>query len=133
MKKATVLIVDDELMVRRVLGDALTRAGYAVELAGSGHEGLQRLHSPGIDLLLLDLFLGDLDGVEVMQEARQLWPQLPIIMLTAHGSLSSAISAVRCGAADYLLKPISVETLRESVARVLEKSTAVNHRSEWLK
>lgn len=133
MKKATVLIVDDEVMVRRVLGDALLRAGYAVELAGSGQEGLERLLRPDIDLLLLDLFLGDMDGVEVMQEARQRWPYLPIIMLTAHGSMASAIAAVRCGAADYLLKPISIETLRECVSRVLERSTAVSHRSEWLK
>jgi len=133
MDKATVLIVDDELMVRRVLGDALSRAGYMVELAGSGQEGLERLRRPGIDLVLLDLYLGDIDGVQVMQETRNRWPQLPIIMLTAHGSMASAIAAVRCGASDYLLKPISIEALRESVARVLEKSSAVYHRKEWLR
>lgn len=122
MKKATVLIVDDELMVRRLLGYALTRSGYQVELASNGVEATERLARPGIDLLLIDLQLGDMDGVQVMQVARQSWPNLPIIMLTAHGSLNSAIAAVRCGAADYLLKPISIENLRARVAAVLEES-----------
>lgn len=133
MRKATILIVDDELLVRRVLGDALVRVGYKVEQAANGQAALERLRQEGIDLLLLDLFLGDLDGVQVLQEARKLWPMLPIVMLTAHGSLSSAIEAVRHGAADYLLKPVSVETLRSCVSRVLEQSASNLKRSEWLR
>lgn len=133
MNKARILIVDDEEMVRRVLGDALTRSGYTIELAGSGQEGLKRLQQPGVDLLLLDLYLGDIDGVQVMQQARLLSPHLPIVMLTAHGSMNSAIAAVRYDAADYLLKPVSVDELRECVARVLKKHNAVQQRSERLK
>jgi|HigsolmetaAR202D_1030399.scaffolds.fasta_scaffold00044_52 Response regulators consisting of a CheY-like receiver domain and a winged-helix DNA-binding domain len=133
MRKATILIVDDELLVRRVLGDALTRVGYKVEQAANGQAALERLSRDGIDLLLLDLFLGDLDGVQVLQEARRLWPLLPIVMLTAHGSMSSAIEAVRHGASDYLLKPVSIETLRSCVERVLEQSANHIKRSEWLR
>jgi two-component system KDP operon response regulator KdpE len=120
MSRATLLLVDDELIVRRLLGDALAHAGYHVELASSDTEALERLAQPGIDMLLVDLRLGDADGVQVMQAARQLWPRLPIIMLTANGSLSSAIAAVRAGVADYLLKPIDLETLRQRIAAILD-------------
>ena len=92
MSRATLLLVDDELIVRRLLGDALARAGYHVEVASSDTEALDRLARPGIDMLLVDLRLGDADGVQVMQAARQLWPRLPIIMLTANGSLTHYIT-----------------------------------------
>lgn len=133
MANTTLLLVDDELIVRRTLGEALARAGYAVELAASGAEALERLARPGVDLLLLDLQLGDIDGVQVMQEARQRWPRLPILMLTAHGSLPSAIAAVRYAAADYLLKPISLEALRARVAQVLADAGATQARYEDLR
>jgi DNA-binding response OmpR family regulator len=129
----TILIVDDELVVRRLLGDALRRSGYAVELACSGAEAIERLTRPGVDLLLLDLQLGDVDGVQVMQEARRRWADLPIVMLTAHGSLPSAIAAVRYGAADYLLKPIAVDALRERVAAVLAETGASRMRQDRLR
>jgi DNA-binding response OmpR family regulator len=132
MKKHTLLIVDDELVVRRLLGDALRRAGYEVEVASCGAEALDRLDRPGVDLLLLDLQLGDIDGVQVMEGARRRWPKLPIVMLTAHGSLPSAIAAVRSGAADYLLKPIGVDDLRERVGHVLSQTAAARDRSEQL-
>jgi two-component system KDP operon response regulator KdpE len=83
-------------------------------------------------MLLVDLRLGDADGVQVMQAARQLWPRLPIIMLTANGSLSSAIAAVRAGVADYLLKPIDLETLRARVAASLDDYYRSRARAEQL-
>jgi two-component system KDP operon response regulator KdpE len=126
------LLVDDELVVRRLLGDALMRAGYLVEMASTDAEALERLARPGIDLLLVDLRLGDADGVQVMQAARQLWPRMPIVMLTANGSLSSAIAAMRCGVADYLLKPIDLETLRERVAAILDEYYTARARAEQL-
>ena len=132
MSRATLLLVDDELIVRRLLGDALARAGYQVEVASSDTEALDRLARPGIDMLLVDLRLGDADGVQVMQAARRLWPRLPIIMLTANGSLSSAIAAVRCGVADYLLKPIDLDTLRERVAVILDDYYSSRARAEQL-
>lgn len=133
MEPATILLVDDEAIVRRVLGDALTQAGYRVRLAGNGQTALEEVRLPGIDLMVLDLQLGDLDGVEVMKAARQIWPQLPILILTAHGSLPSAIEAVRYGAADYLLKPVSMELLRNRVAAVLQQQQARHMRDARIK
>jgi DNA-binding response OmpR family regulator len=130
--KATVLVVDDEAVVQRLLGEALIRAGYNVELVSTGAAAIDRLAHPGVDLLLLDLQLGDMDGIQVMEVVHQRWPFIPIIMLTAHGSLSSAIAAVRCDVADYLLKPVSVETLRERVRCVLDESQTMRRRDEQL-
>jgi DNA-binding response OmpR family regulator len=127
-ESASVLVVDDEALVRRVLGDALSQAGYRVSRAASGAEALAMLEQAGADLMLLDLQLGDDDGIEVMRAARSRWPNLPIIILTAHGSLASAIQAVRNDASDYLLKPIGIESLRARVAEVIAQHRASQQR-----
>lgn len=129
----TILIVDDEAVVRRVLGDALEQAGYRVRRAASGAEALAILAQAPIDLMVLDLQLGDTDGVAIMREVRIQWAHLPIIILTAHGSLSSAIEAVRHEAADYLLKPIGLDTLRNRVAETIARTHANRQRHERLK
>lgn len=133
LPKATILIVDDEQVVRRVLDDALRQTGYQTEVAADGQTALERLRRPGIDLILLDLQLGDIEGVEILKETRCHWPRLPVIILTAHGSLSSAIEAVRYGAADYLLKPVSMETLRTRATEVLQAHQVTQSRDEHLR
>jgi two-component system KDP operon response regulator KdpE len=133
IESSTILIADDEAIVRRVLGDALAQAGHRIRLAASGEEALSSLEQAPVDLLLLDLQLGDLDGVEVMRQVRVRWPTLPIMILTAHGSLTSAIEAVRHDAADYLLKPIGVDELRSRVADAIARAQAGRQRQERIK
>jgi len=127
---AQILVVDDEALVRRVLGDALIQTGYRVRSVGSGDAALAALATTSADVVLLDLQLGDSDGVELMQVIRTRWPRTEVIILTAHGSMTSAIAAVRHGAADYLLKPIGVEELRARVSDVLARSRAGRERLE---
>ncbi len=117
-----VLIVDDEPSVRQVLRTALEGWGYEVEEAASGEEALSRLAARRYDLLLLDLRLTGMDGVGVMQRVRLSRPDLPIIILTGYATLESAIAAVRCGAADYLLKPVSIREIARAVERALQRS-----------
>ncbi|MBX0328084.1 response regulator transcription factor [Oscillochloris sp. ZM17-4] len=133
MESSRVLVVDDETLVRRVLGDALRQAGYRVYRAASRAEALTILEETGADLMLLDLQLGDDDGVEVMRTARSRWPNLPIIILTAHGSMSSAIEAVRNDAADYLLKPIRMDVLKARVADILDQHRVSQQRTERIR
>jgi DNA-binding response OmpR family regulator len=133
LQHTQILVVDDETVVRRVLGDALAQAGYRVRTAASGEEALAVLAEQPSDLVLLDLQLGDADGVEVMQVIRARWPQTQILILTAHGSMSSAIAAVRHEAADYLLKPIGVEALRQRVGEVLARHQAGRERQELIR
>ncbi|NJN17366.1 MAG: response regulator transcription factor [Oscillochloris sp.] len=132
-ESARILIVDDEAIVRRVLGDGLSQTGYQVRTAASADEALALLAQQPVDLLLLDLQLGDRNGIDVLREVRAQRPQLPILILTAHGSLTSAIDAVRLDADDYLLKPIGLEALRTRVAEVLARYKAEVGRQERLR
>lgn len=121
--RARLLIVDDEPKLRAGLRDVLSLKGHHVEEAGSGHEALALLESTSYDLMVLDMRMPGMDGMEVMRRARKMHPDLPIIVLTAYASLQSAIAAVKLGAADYLLKPFDVEDLTATVSRVLREHT----------
>jgi DNA-binding response OmpR family regulator len=111
----TILIVDDEPKLARSLALILQRASYRVTTAGTATEGLQLLEAGAFDLVFLDIQLPDQSGIQVLPHIRSLYPDMPVVILTAHASLETAIEAVRAGATDYLLKPIDPETI---VARV---------------
>ena len=104
-----------------MLEAALRAQGYRVQSAGSGGDARDMLAGEEFDLVLLDLQLGDTDGIEILREIKQAWPATEVILLTAHGSINSAISALRHGAFDYLLKPAQVNDIRERVERGLEQ------------
>ena len=129
---ARILIVDDEPAVRVMLEAALRPQGYRVEVAGSGAEALERLTGQEYDLLLLDLRLGDADGIDILRETKTRYPATEVILLTAHGSINSAIAALRQGAFDYLLKPAQVHDLRERVERGLARRRAAVQKSELI-
>lgn len=125
-----VLVVDDESAVRLFLAEELTQEGYKVLTAASGEEALVCLQEEPIDLVLLDLKMEGLDGLQVMEEIQK-QPLPPIIiMLTAYATLDSAIAAVRYGASDYLLKPCSTEELLASVAKGLSRRREELRRQE---
>jgi DNA-binding response OmpR family regulator len=119
--EALVLVVDDEEQLRSVLARYLTLMGYQVDTAPSGEEALDLLERNPYDVAVLDIRMPGLDGVEVMERALQINPDLAIIFLTGHASLESAIAAVKADAVDYLLKPVSVRDLASAVARSLER------------
>ena len=127
-QRARLLIVDDEPKIRAGLRDLLTLMGYCVEEAGSGREALERLDSASYDLMVLDIRMPVMDGVEVMNHTRHKHPDLPIIVLTAHASLESAIAAVRSGAVDYLHKPIDIEDLTTTISKTLRKRAELARR-----
>jgi len=129
---ATILVVDDERAVRMMLEAALRAQGYRVQTAGSGAEAQEMLAAEEFDLLLLDLQLGDTDGIEILRETKRRWPATEVILLTAHGSINSAIAALRHGAFDYLLKPAQVQDIRERVERALDERRKAMQRSELL-
>jgi DNA-binding response OmpR family regulator len=118
---ARVLVVDDEPNVRSALTRSLILRGYRADAAGSGYQALGMLERTPYDLLVLDLRMPGMDGVEVMHRARQLRPDLLIIVLTGHATLESAIAAVKSHATDYLLKPASLHDVAAAVASALEQ------------
>jgi DNA-binding response OmpR family regulator len=120
-ERGQILVVDDEAAIRLFLAEELTQQGYNVLTAGSGEEALARLQTSQVDVILLDLIMGGIDGLQVMAEVeRQSLPPV-VIMLTAHASLDSAIAAMRRGGHDYLIKPCRTEELLASVEKGLAK------------
>lgn len=115
------LIVDDEQSICVVLARALGYLGFDVEAANSGPEALARLAEADYDLMLLDIRMPVMDGMEVMQHVRQSNPELPIIIMTGQGTLESAIAALKLGALDYVLKPVGVPELAAVVEQALYK------------
>jgi len=114
-----ILVVDDELAMRESLREILELEGFQVSQADGGETALDLLGQGSIDLMLLDLKMKGMDGLETTEAAKRLSPETVIIMLTAHGTLESAIGAMRYGAFDYLLKPAAVADIIASVQRGL--------------
>lgn len=120
-KSGHILIVDDEPNVRAPLAHALSLEGYRITEAKSGQEALNLLAQASYNLMILDMYMPGIGGIEVMQLARQRYPSLPIIILTGRATLESAITAVKVHAADYLLKPVGMRKLVATVREALER------------
>lgn len=131
-QQATILVVDDERSVRMMLEAALRAQGHRIFCAASGSGARTLLDTEVFDLILLDLQLGDMDGIEILREVKERWPAMEVILLTAHGSINSAIAALRHGAFDYLLKPAQLQDIRDRVERALTQRRAAQQRSELL-
>jgi DNA-binding NtrC family response regulator len=106
-----VLIVEDERVLAEAMTDYLARHGFETAMAGSGEAALDAIHRSEPDLVVLDYQLPGMDGLEVLREIRQRAPQAEVVMLTAHGSVKTAVEAMRAGAFDYLTKPVDLEEL----------------------
>ena len=119
LKQATILVIDDEPNLRNTLSVILQRGGYQVTTAANGAEALQRLQNGKFDMAFLDLKLPDTSGLELLPKIHRISPDLPILILTAHATLDSAIEAVRKGAKDYMLKPINPEYIMARVKEML--------------
>jgi DNA-binding NtrC family response regulator len=121
----SILVVDDDKMMRSFFASVLTEEGYAVEEAGRGNEGLEALDRSDFDLVLTDLRMPDLSGLDLMREGRKIRPGTRWIIVTAYGSIGNAVEAMRAGASDYLTKPLrDPEELRHVVRRVLRETEA---------
>ncbi len=121
--KAAILVVDDDLSMRELLGYLLGREGYRVETASGGKEALSLLKNRGFDLLLCDIRLGDISGLEVLKAARELHPGAVVIMISAFASTETAVEAMNLGAYDYVPKPFNKDELLETVEKALELRT----------
>jgi len=113
-------IIDDEPIIHDVLGQLLTSEGYEVEASTSGEEALAKHSSQAFDLILLDLLMPGLDGIEVLKRIKRIDPQAMVIIITAYASVESAISAMKIGAFDYIQKPFKHDELLMTIDRALE-------------
>lgn len=118
--KYTVLIVDDDTLVNEFLTETLTRAGYNCSSALSGEEALTRFKAGSYDIVLTDLKMKEMDGLTLLQQVRTVNPDTAVIMMTAYGTVETAVKAIKFGAYDFLLKPVSPEALEHILGRVAE-------------
>ncbi|MBI1878912.1 MAG: response regulator transcription factor [Chloroflexi bacterium] len=127
-----ILIVDDEQAVRYFVARGLTRAGWQVDEANSGETALVILERHSYDVILLDLRMLMVDGLTVMRQVRERWPETMVIILTAYATLDSAIEAVRQGAFDYLNKPCDVSEVIACANRALLEKEALDRQRRLL-
>ncbi|KAF0157194.1 MAG: response regulator [Syntrophaceae bacterium] len=115
-----ILIVDDELNMRLVLAAMLKREGYEVASAADGSEALQILKSGRIAAVITDLKMPRIDGMELLHRVSQEYPEVPVIMITAHGTVATAVEALKKGALDYITKPFELEDLKNIVSKAIK-------------
>ena len=116
----TILIVDDEREIRQAVGGLLGDEGYLVAQASSGPEALERLDEAAPEMVLLDLWMRDAEeGFEILSRIREDHPSLPVVVISGHGTIETAVRAVKLGAFDYIEKPLSAEKLLLTVERAL--------------
>jgi len=118
-EKKQILVVDDEANLRRVLTAQLSRDGYEVHTAPDGEAGLAVLREHHIDLVITDLRMPKMDGLELLRQALRSDPQLPVVILTAHGTVDNAVEALKTGAFDYITKPFDQAEVRTIVKKAL--------------
>ena len=113
-----ILVVDDEPKMRRVLEIMLQKMGHEVVSAGNGVEALQCIEKGAVDLVITDLRMPEMDGIELLTELRARETLTPVIVITAYGTIESAVDAMKRGASDYILRPFDIDTLELAVGRV---------------
>jgi DNA-binding response OmpR family regulator len=132
MNESSILIVDDEPGIRLVLERTLAHEGYQIATACDGMEALKKLEESAYDLILLDLAMKPMGGIQVLNAIRERGVDSVVIILTAHGTMDSAVDALRLGAFDYLYKPVSPESIRLRVHEGLNRRRQTLHRSHLL-
>ncbi len=120
-----ILVVDDELLIRDLLYDFFSSRNYDIILAESGSKALEILEIEDIDLILTDLKMPDMDGLELIRRAKTKENGPPAIIMTGFPSIESAIEALRLRVADYIIKPFNINRLFESIEAVLEEKAPV--------
>ena len=119
------LIIDDEKSIRKTLTEILSFEGYKIEEAADGEEGLKKFKEKTFDVVLCDIKMPKLDGIEFLQKAAEINPDVPIIMISGHGNIETAVEAVKKGAYDYVSKPPDLNRLLITIRNAMDKGTLV--------
>lgn len=127
---AKILIIEDEKKIARFVELELKHEGYEVEIAGNGKDGLEKIHNCGADLVVLDVMLPELSGIEVCKQAREAGLTLPIIMLTAKDDVMDKVTGLDNGADDYMTKPFAIEELLARIRVALNRQKKITEKKE---
>ncbi len=110
-----ILVIDDEQIIRTSCVRSLGPEGYEIKLASSGKEGLELLEKESFRLVLLDLKMPDMDGIEVLKKVKDRWPETKVVMITGYSTVETAVKTLKLGAFSYLEKPFTPDALLEAV------------------
>jgi DNA-binding NtrC family response regulator len=121
MSKATALIIDDEKNIRLTLSKCLSFIDVEAEEAINGEEGLEKIKSNTYDIIFLDLKMPGMNGIEVLKKIKEEKPDTSVVIITAHGTVDSAVEAMKLGAADFMQKPFTPQEIREIVEEILSR------------
>ncbi|MEL6716923.1 MAG: sigma 54-interacting transcriptional regulator, partial [Planctomycetota bacterium] len=127
-----ILVVDDEALSREYLAEAATSLGYTALTAESAQTALEMVTSEQPDAVLTDLRMPGMDGVELTKALAERWPDLPVVMCTAHATVESAIDAMKHGARDVLMKPVSIDAIEFALRRI-ERETRLQAENQYLR
>lgn len=122
---ADILIIDDEKAIRKTLSEILSFEGYKIEEAADGEEGLKKFKEKGFDVVLCDIKMPKLDGIEFLQKAGEVNADVPVIMISGHGNIDTAVDAVKKGAFDYISKPPDLNRLLITIRNAMDKNSLV--------
>jgi two-component system nitrogen regulation response regulator NtrX len=122
---SNILIIDDEKAIRKTLTEILSYEGYKIEEAGDGEEGLKKFREKSYDVVLCDIKMPKLDGLEFLDKARETNPDVPVIMISGHGTIETAVEAVKKGAYDYISKPPDLNRLLITIRNAMDKTNLV--------
>ncbi len=126
-----ILVVDDDPMSREYVYEALTQKGYEASMANSGEKALEAIKSKDFDLVFSDMKMPGMDGLQLMEAVNEVSPQTIFAIMTAYGTIESAVDAIRNGACDYIIKPFSPDHLNLLIQRIEEKQKLVNENKYW--
>lgn len=122
---ASILIIDDEKAIRKTLSEILSYEGYKIDEAADGEEGIKKFSSNAYDVVLCDIKMPKMDGIEFLEKAREINSDVPVIVISGHGNIDTAVDAVKKGAFDYISKPPDLNRLLITLRNALDKQTLV--------
>ena len=125
-KTTRIMVVDDEEIVRESFFHWFKKYGHTVETAASGFEALEKLQQSPFQVMFVDIKMPGMDGIELLEKVKQEYPDIIVVIITAYGSIESAVKAMRIGASDYLLKPFKPDQLSLVMERIAQQQKLVS-------
>ncbi len=122
---SNILIIDDEKAIRKTLSEILSYEGYKIDESGDGEEGFRKFREKEYDVILCDIKMPRMDGIEFLEKAKESNPDIPIIMISGHGTIETAVEAVKKGAYDYISKPPDLNRLLITIRNAMDKTSLV--------
>ncbi|MBD3402659.1 response regulator [candidate division GN15 bacterium] len=122
MSQPSIMVVDDELLIRDLLYDFFTGQGWSITVAESGEKALELLRDKPVDLVLTDIKMPEMDGLQLAAELKESHPDLPIVVMTGYPSVDSAVTALRTRVEDYVIKPFNINQLYKLVEATVRRS-----------